>query len=940
MIVINTVSNERFSLNGIEYLKNFLSFVYGDKVGIYNAYDKTDQRVSLDIFSNFSVNGTVYASALLLQQALIGVIYTRDTLGAVNTVLQGSVTPASTPTGTGKAFWVATQSGTYTNFGGVVVSANSFAVISRDALGVFSISQTAMDLTPYAQKTYVDNLVVGLLDDRGSYNASVNTFPASGGSGVSGVIMKGDLWYISVAGTLGGKNVKTGASVRALVDSPAQTSANWAILDATLGFVPENTDNKTSSVSADLMSTVKFPNNQAVSTYVGSEVAVLENTIASVASGSPKGTYVNLAALQAAYPSGNTNIYVTSNDGHWYYYNADWQDGGLYQAPLTQTIKSNESLSLAQRKGDVLYGILDQYTGEQITLSKITTNPVVDGIIYFQLGSEYFKREFGSSVNALWWGVKGDGITDDIIPINAMLDTFGKIEQGFQTGENKVFEFPSGKTYLISGTIRFWGRQTLNFNFSKIQYTGSGTIIGKKLIEGTLFSAFHSKINQGLFETNTASIGLDFQGCNRSFSNENEFNFGTKSNDIIGVLLKHGAGADQCYANVIYKNQVHIYGGRANPETPTYGLMITGTIGISGANINNIIGGGYGGRSTYPIFISNINNNAGNVFDQVNVEGWDTMALNAAAVTCNGPSNVFKDMHIENYTNTFVFNSFGNVVNGLSSALTTGILDNVTGNSTIGDVSGSKFNINIGDAYSPSGTTGTKLRIGGDINVSMRFDTRASVAYPSSRNWALQAVGRGETFRIAKSALKDGDPSEGGSTTVAEFLNNGDVSFPFTIKPKLVTLNNAASSVEVTNDGTPFAFFGRSTGTNSISIGLQGGSGVGNGERFLIKQYNSKETRLEQGGDAPLSFWIQGTQAAKITATNRAFLINTNTDNGVDKLQVAGSILSTQFKLSALNTTPASATATGTLGEIRYDANHMYVCVATNTWKRSALTTW
>ncbi len=37
---------------------------------------------------------------------------------------------------------------------------------------------------------------------------------------------------------------------------------------------------------------------------------------------------------------------------------------------------------------------------------------------------------------------------------------------------------------------------------------------------------------------------------------------------------------------------------------------------------------------------------------------------------------------------------------------------------------------------------------------------------------------------------------------------------------------------------------------------------------------------------------------------------------------------------------PASATSSGTAGDIRYDANYLYVCVATNTWKRSALTTW
>jgi len=33
-----------------------------------------------------------------------------------------------------------------------------------------------------------------------------------------------------------------------------------------------------------------------------------------------------------------------------------------------------------------------------------------------------------------------------------------------------------------------------------------------------------------------------------------------------------------------------------------------------------------------------------------------------------------------------------------------------------------------------------------------------------------------------------------------------------------------------------------------------------------------------------------------------------------------------------------TATATGTAGQISYDANYVYICTATNTWKRAALT--
>ena len=101
-----------------------------------------------------------------------------------------------------------------------------------------------------AIKDYADGLVVGLWDDRGSYDASVNTYPAAGGSGTAGAILKGDIWTISVAGTLGGVAVAIGDTVRALTDTPGQTSTNWSILENNIGYVPENVANKVTSFQA------------------------------------------------------------------------------------------------------------------------------------------------------------------------------------------------------------------------------------------------------------------------------------------------------------------------------------------------------------------------------------------------------------------------------------------------------------------------------------------------------------------------------------------------------------------------------------------------------------------------------------------------------------------------------------------------------------------
>jgi len=37
---------------------------------------------------------------------------------------------------------------------------------------------------------------------------------------------------------------------------------------------------------------------------------------------------------------------------------------------------------------------------------------------------------------------------------------------------------------------------------------------------------------------------------------------------------------------------------------------------------------------------------------------------------------------------------------------------------------------------------------------------------------------------------------------------------------------------------------------------------------------------------------------------------------------------------------PATATSPGTKGQLAFDATHIYVCIATNTWVRMAAASW
>lgn len=82
--------------------------------------------------------------------------------------------------------------------------------------------------------------------------------------------------------------------------------------------------------------------NQA-SIVLKADKSYVDTQIASVGSGSPKGVYATLSDLQAAHPTGDSNIYLVTADGNWYYWNGSaWTAGGVYQS----TGLANDSVDL------------------------------------------------------------------------------------------------------------------------------------------------------------------------------------------------------------------------------------------------------------------------------------------------------------------------------------------------------------------------------------------------------------------------------------------------------------------------------------------------------------------------------------------------------------------------------------------------------------------
>lgn len=137
--------------------------------------------------------------------------------------------------------------------------------------GTFASNSDNLIPTEKAIKTYIASAVAGLWDYRGAYDASSNTFPTSGGSGTGGAILKGDIWVISVAGTLGGSAVNISDLIIANTDTPGQTSSNWNIIEGNIGYTPENIANKENSTIDT--STTKYPTVNLLKTGLDTKIA-------------------------------------------------------------------------------------------------------------------------------------------------------------------------------------------------------------------------------------------------------------------------------------------------------------------------------------------------------------------------------------------------------------------------------------------------------------------------------------------------------------------------------------------------------------------------------------------------------------------------------------------------------------------------------------------
>lgn len=187
---------------------------------------------------------------------------------------------------------------------------------------------------------------------------------------------------------------------------------------------------------------------------------------------------------------------------------------------------------------------------------------------------------------------------------------------------------------------------------------------------------------------------------------------------------------------------------------------------------------------------------------------------------------------------------------------------------------------------------------------------RSITAEGSSANVSINLIAKGVGTANITSGSSSIQASNNSGNTMG--VTSGTANNMLLCQSSATNTVNVAGQVNHFSSGTPAAGFG-----TSFQFLLQNDQGA------AIEAVYTDATNASEDVDLILK-----TMAAGATAAERVRINN----NGV--------IVTGKLYLAALNTAPSSASDTGTAGEIRIDANHIYFCVATNTWKRVAIATW
>lgn len=182
------------------------------------------------------------------------------------------------------------------------------------------------------------------------------------------------------------------------------------------------------------------------------------------------------------------------------------------------------------------------------------------------------------------------------------------------------------------------------------------------------------------------------------------------------------------------------------------------------------------------------------------------------------------------------------------------------------------------------------------------------------------------------------------TTSSTDTLTNKTLTSPTLTTPVLGT---PASGTLTNCTGLPVA--GGGTGASTASGARTNLSlGTGDSPTFAGLTANGQLIVQVSGSNQQIKFGRTTSSAGDgYIAANDIYALLVKNGGGYDILQIAqtgrASVpydLAVAGKTIIATSTPASAGATGEAGQIAWDSSYIYICTATNTWKRVAISTW
>lgn len=519
---------------------------------------------------------------------------------------------------------------------------------------------------------------------------------------------------------------------------------------------------------------------------------------------------------------------------------------------------------------------------------------------------------------------------------------FGQTPKNVQktTGTNAITEdlaFPSGKTL----TIKTGGSLTLE----------SGVTLA---LPGVLDAGFITKTASGTL-TNEFALGSLATGILKNTTTTGVPTIATAGTDYIAPGSITGSGLTMATARLLGRTTAST--GAIEEITIGAGLTLTGgelAASGGGGGSGDVVGPG----SATDNALARFDTTTGKLIQNSNVTLADSGSAfvfsNAAGLTAGGSNQDITLTPSGTGVNVLV-NGF-RIGTASSSALTTGPIQ-IYGSSdptaSFGMRRGSAdafgpyvgFSKSRGSIASPSAVqSGDQIGafVGGGYDGSAHSDFRAILKFVATQNWSSGNTGSSIVFGTTpnNSATRadrvkidqDGSLAIGVDALSSAFTG----SSPKLIIPMenaSVVQNFSIASSTNTSRGIVQAF--RSRGSLASPSAATSGDSVFS---FLFGAHSG--SAIEQ--TAELAAFVDGSVSSGNVPMRLEFQTGaTNAASRAARLTIkSGGEVQVNSFLTLPTSTPASASAAGVAGTITWDASYIYVCTATNTWKRAALTTW